>query len=169
MPFWRLYYHLVWATKNREHLIQPEVETRLYAYIVSKAAELGVYVYAIDGWYDHIHLVVSIPPKHAVAYVVKCLKGASSHDLNQAGGLDYQFAWQRGYGALSMGESQRPQAEVYVRDQKQHHRHETTNGWLERYTEFDEGPIDVGITPGPVPAVLREDEAGYAAWGEPPF
>jgi putative transposase len=32
MSFWRLYYHLVWATKNREHLSQPETENRLYAY-----------------------------------------------------------------------------------------------------------------------------------------
>ena len=23
MPFWRLYYHLVWATKNREHFVSP--------------------------------------------------------------------------------------------------------------------------------------------------
>ena len=93
MSFWRLYYHLVWATKNREHLIQPEIEDRLHAYLVRKAAELDVYVYAINGWYDHAHVVAAIPPKHAVADVVKRLKGASSHYLNHEGGLDYQFAW----------------------------------------------------------------------------
>lgn len=159
----------MWATKNREHLIVPTIEARLYAYIVNKAAELGVYVYAIKGWYDHIHLVVSIPPKHAVAYVVKRLKGASSHDLNQAGGLDYQFAWQRGYGALSLGERQRPKAEAYVENQKKHHEQQTMNAWLERYAEFDEGPDDVGIMPGPVPLVLHEQSVVYDAWGEPPF
>jgi REP element-mobilizing transposase RayT len=169
MAFWRLCYHIVWATKNREHLIQPQIEDRLHAYIVNKAAELGVYVYAINGWYDHIHLVVSIPPKHAVAYVVKRLKGASSHDLNHVGGLDYHFAWQRGYGALSLGERQRPVAEAYVANQKQHHEHQTTNAWLERYAEFDEGPDDVGITPCPVPSIAREQRATYDAWGEPPF
>ena len=42
MAFWRLYYHLVWATKNREHLIHPTIEDRLYGYIINKAAELGV-------------------------------------------------------------------------------------------------------------------------------
>jgi hypothetical protein len=49
MPFWRLYYHLVWSTKNREHFISPAVEDQLYAYIVNKAAELDVRVYAING------------------------------------------------------------------------------------------------------------------------
>jgi len=169
MAFWRLYYHLVWATKNREHLIQPEIEDWLYAYIVRKAAELGVYIYAINGWYDHIHLVVSIPPKHAVAYVVKRLKGASSHEVNQTDRIDYQFGWQRGYGALSLGERQRPRAEAYVADQKQHHEQQTANAWLERYTEFDEGPSDSGLTPDAAPSMLREQGTIYDAWGEPPF
>jgi REP element-mobilizing transposase RayT len=169
VSFWRLYYHLVWATKNREHLIQPEIDDRLYAYTVRKAAELDVYVYAINGWYDHVHVVAAIPPKHAVADVVKRLKGASSHYLNHEGGLDYQFAWQRGYGALTLGELQRPKAEAYVRAQKEHHDQQTANAWLERYTEFDEGPVDVGMTVDAVPSSLREEGLVYDAWGEPPF
>jgi REP element-mobilizing transposase RayT len=169
MSFWRLYYHLVWATKNREHLIQPETEDRLYAYIVRKAAELDAYVYAINGWYDHVHLLVAIPPKHAVADVVKRLKGASSHYLNHAGGLAYEFAWQRGYGALTLGERQRPKAEAYVRDQKDHHAQQMANAWLERCTEFDEGPVDVGIILDGVPSSLREKGLIYDAWEEPPF
>ena len=169
MAFWRLYCHLVWATRDREHLIQPEIEGWLYAYIVRKAAELGVYVYAINGWYDHIHLVVSIPPKHAVAYVVKCLKGASSHAVNQADRIDHQFGWQRGYGALSLGERQRPKAEAYVANQKQHHEQQSANAWLERYAEFDDGPSDGGLAEDVAPSVLREEGMMYEAWGEPPF
>jgi putative transposase len=114
MSFWRLYYHLGWATKDREPMIQAEIEDRLYAYLVRKAAELGVYAYAINGCPDHVHLIVAIPPKHAVADVVKGLKGPSSHYLNQSAGLAYEFAWQRGYGALSLGEGQRPKAVAYV-------------------------------------------------------
>ena len=116
------------------NIIQPQIEERLYAYLICKAAELGVYVYIVGGWYDHVHVIVSIPPKLAVAEVVKRLKGASSHYLNHEMGLDLPFAWQRGYGALSFGERQRPIAEAYVANQKQHHRDKTTNAWLERYT-----------------------------------
>ena len=141
MSFWRLYYHLVWATKNREHLIQPETENRLNAYIVRKAAELDVYVYAINGWYDHVHLLVAIPPKHAVGDVVKRLKGSSSHYLNHAGGLAYEFAWQRGYGALTLGERQRPKAEAYVRDQKDHHEQQTANAWLDAMLSSMKGQL----------------------------
>ena len=169
MAFWRLYYHLVWATKNRERLIQPGIERRLYGYIVNKAAELGVHVYAIDGWYDHIHLVVSIPPKHAVADVVKRLKGASSHDLNHSAGLESAFAWQRGYGALSLGERQRPIAEAYVANQKQHHKERETHPWLERDDVLDEGPADAGLAPKPLPGIVREAREEYDGGCEPPF
>lgn len=169
MAFWRLYYHLVWATKNREPLIQPPVEKRLFAYMITKAAELEAYVYAVNGWYDHVHLVASIPPKHAVAEVVKHLKGASSHDLNHAGGLEGSFAWQRGYGVFSLGESQRPTAEAYVNNQKQHHTQQTTNGWLERCDELDEGPDDIGLHVDNVPPILREPPAEYQALGAIPF
>ncbi|MFH1633687.1 MAG: transposase, partial [Chloroflexota bacterium] len=112
------------------------------------------------------HLIVSIPPKHAVAYIVKCLKGASSHYLTQAG---VTFAWQRGYGVLTLGERQRPQAETYVRDQKVHHEAETSIAWLERYAEFDEGLEDTGIKVYGVPYNMREQRASYDVLGEPPF
>ena len=169
MSFHRLYFHLIWATKNREHLIQPDIEKRLYPYLVNKAAELGVYTYAINGWYDHIHLVVAIPPKHAVADVVKRLKGASSHDLNHAGGLGGSFAWQRGYGALSIGERHRPIAEAYVNQQKEHHQAQTINVWLERDSEFDEGPSETGLTPDSVLSLIQEQPAVYNILGEAPF
>mgnify|MGYP000860881525 CR=1 FL=1 len=135
MPFWRHCYHLIWATKNRQPLIQPEFETRLYDYIISKAAELETYVYAINGWYDHVHLIVAIPPTHSVAEVVKMLKGASSHYINHTLQLEEAFGWQAGYGSLTLGEKQRPIAEAYVREQKQHHAEATTNPWLERCEE----------------------------------
>jgi putative transposase len=169
MAFWRLYYHLVWSTKNREPLIQAEIEKRLYAYIVRKAAELGCYVYVINGWYDHVHLIIAIPPKLAVADVVKRLKGASSHDLNHAAGLDHEFAWQRGYGALSLGERQRPQAEAYVNNQKAHHSQQTSIAWLERDDELDEGPLDTGVAVTSVPGIAQEPHAAYVVDGESPF
>ena len=109
MSFWRNYYHLVWATQDRNHWILPEFEQRLYAYVVSQAAELEVFVYGINGIADHLHIVAAIPPKHAVAWVVKTLKGSSSHWINHdLRPPAFHFAWQRGYGCLTMGQTQRP-------------------------------------------------------------
>ena len=166
MPFWRCYFHLVWATKNREPIIDPENEARLYAYIIAKSAELGVYVYAINGWCDHIHMIVSIPPKLSVAEVVKHVKGASSHFMGESG---ISFAWQRGYGVLTLGERQRAVAEAYFLNQKSHHQQQEDNSWLERYSESDEGPADLGLTAGSFSSTLREGGSRYDPMGEAPF
>lgn len=156
MSFWRLYYHLVWTTIRRSPFIVAEIEPKLYAYMISKASELDVYVYAINGFRDHVHLLVAIPPKHAVAEVVKQLKGASSHYINHNFQLDYVFEWQRGYGALSLGERQREQAMDYILRQKEHHAQQTINIWLERADELDEGPTDMKRSD-----LVREDVSSY--------
>jgi putative transposase len=136
---------------------------------VHKAAEQGVTVYAVNGYVDHIHVVAAIPPKHAVADGVKNLKGAGSRDLNAGQGLEGQFAWQRGYGALSFGERQLPEAIRSVENQKEHHGQQTTNAWLERDAEFDEGPAPRGLAHTQVAATLRELGARYDADGGLPF
>ena len=169
MPFWRAFYHLVWVTKNREPLIQPEIESSLYAYLVHKVAKLGVFVYAINGWTDHVHLVVAIPPHVSVSDLVKHLKGSPSHELNQIRANNY-FAWQRGFGVLTVGERQRPAAELYVRQQKEHHAASTTHAWLERCSETGDGPEEASssLASGSLPAA-REPNLDYDIPGEPPF
>ena len=83
--------------------------------------------------------------------------------------LDYHFAWQRGYGVISLGQRQKAEAEAYVRNQKEHHRQQTAIEWLERYTEFDEGPLDFGARPKVAVPRLREEGVVYDILGEPPF
>jgi REP element-mobilizing transposase RayT len=164
MPFWRTYYHLVWATKERAPLIRPNIETSLYNYLLKKAAEHGVRVYALNGWTDHLHMVASIPPRISIADVVKGLKGASSHYVNQDIMLPDHFAWQRGYGVFTLGESQRATAEAYVARQKEHHARQTTNSWLERTNEFDEGPPDEGLSMwSEMSHSIKEEHAIYMA------
>ncbi len=167
MPFWRAYYHIVWSTKNREDLITPEYEPMLFAYIMRKAAELDSYIYALNGWTEHMHIVAAIPPKISISHFVKEIKGSSSHYLNQHG-HGFKFAWQRGYGMLTLGQTQLARAVAYVEAQKEHHRDSTAVPWLEHCTEFDEGPEDQGIIVKYVPA-LREQPVTYNAFGDPPF
>ena len=122
MSLWRLYYHLVWATKYRLPLIQPEWEADLYGYMIGKADYLGCIVHAINGTEDHVHLVASIPPTIAIADFAKQIKGSSSHYRNQAIATSGErFQWQVGYGVFSLGSQQLDRAVAYVKNQKQHH------------------------------------------------
>jgi putative transposase len=77
MPYWQLYYHVAWATKNREPLLTPKVGPILYGFLRSQAIDLGATVFALNGTQDHVHPVASIPPKIAVAKFVGSMRKAT--------------------------------------------------------------------------------------------
>jgi putative transposase len=120
MTVWHTYYHLVWATHNRQPLITDRLEAELYQYLRDKTKSLEAPLYAIGGVADHVHLVVSIPPKYAIAKFVGQLKGGSSHQINQII-PGQKFGWQKEYGVFSLGRKQLERAVSYVEHQKQHH------------------------------------------------
>ena len=135
MSLWRLYYHLVWATKKRQPLITSTLEPQLYRYIIGKSDALGCIVHAVGGIEDHIHLVVSIPPSLSIANFVKQIKGSSAHYLNHYCASPSSFKWQRGYGVFSLGEKQLDRAVAYVKRQKFHHAQRTAIASLENSDE----------------------------------
>ncbi|MEM8778128.1 MAG: IS200/IS605 family transposase [Cyanobacteria bacterium P01_G01_bin.49] len=139
MALWRLYYHLVWATKERESLIDNQREARLYPYIVGKADSINCIIHAINGTENHIHLIASIPPSLSIAEFVKRIKGSSSHYLNQNFPNASKFSWQEGYGVFSLGAKQLDTAIAYVENQKIHHQQNTTIVMLE-YIDHNNNP-----------------------------
>jgi putative transposase len=136
MTIWRTYYHLVWSTRDRTALITPDCERPLYDYIDQKSQFLQVQLHAIGGMPDHIHLIVSIPPKIAIADFVKRIKGSSSHYLNELNSAR-NFGWQREYGVFSLGSQQLDRAVEYVNNQKQRHQNQTLIGLLETTSELE--------------------------------
>ena len=130
MPYWRLFYHIVWGTKNRLALIDPAWEKDLYGYLWGKATALECIPHAIGGMADHIHVAISIPPKFPIATTIGQLKGASSYHVNKnyASG---SFMWQAEYGVLSFSEKSLSVVANYVNHQKRHHANESLNLELE--------------------------------------
>ncbi len=135
MAYWRLHYHIIWSTENREAGITPEREKIFYGVIYNKAKELGVKIHAAGNAEDHVHIVASIPPKLAVAECVRHFKGASAYAINHMDGSDGQFKWQGGYGVLSIGERSLETVMEYAARQKEHHRE---NKLVAVYEKIDE-------------------------------
>jgi putative transposase len=130
MPYWRLFYHLVWTTKNRLDLIDPVWEKDLYGYLWGKATALECIPHAINGMPDHIHVAISIPPKLAVATLIGKLKGSSSHHINEQYAHG-SFLWQAEYGAFSFSEKALASIVDYIDNQKKHHTENRLNVGLE--------------------------------------
>lgn len=132
MPYWKLYYHLVWATKNRLAIITSEHEEILFRVIQQVAQDLESEIFAINGTQDHIHIAATIPPKIAISQWVKRIKGASSYECNQFMTNAEKLRWQRGFGVLTFGKKRLEYVVAYVRNQKQHHAENTIQPYLER-------------------------------------
>jgi putative transposase len=135
MSYWRLHYHIVWATYTRLPLITPPREGVIRQTLFAKGRELGPIVHAVGGMEDHLHAVVSITPTLSVAECVKQLKGASARAANIRSG-EPRFRWQEGYGALTVGGRSLASVVEYVSKQAQHHGRGTMT---QAYERIDEG------------------------------
>lgn len=151
MPYWQLFYHVVWSTKNREPLLTPDAEPVIYGYLRNKALGLEAIVYALNGYLDHVHLVASIPPKISVSKFVGQIKAVASVKYNQSRPGAAPFYWQEEFGAFSFDRKRLPYVVEYVENQKIHHANNHLIPILER--DFMEG-------------VLREPPALYGTTNE---
>ncbi len=132
MPYWRIFYHVVWSTKNREPLIRKIWENDLHGYMWGKSTALGCLPHAINGLADHVHLAISIPPVQPISRIIGHIKGSSSRYINRELETEGVFAWQAGYGVLSISESSLLRVIQYINQQKIHHLASSTIEPLER-------------------------------------
>jgi putative transposase len=132
MSYWRLFYHFVWTTREREPLIPEEWQKRLHGAKRAELLGLGAFVHAVGGTEDHVHMVASVPPTLSLAQFVGQVKGASSHLANRELSPTGGFAWQAEYGVVSFGGRQLARAVGYVLRQREHHQDGTVVPGLER-------------------------------------
>jgi len=137
MTYWQLHYHIICSTLDRQPSLTPEVERIFYSVIYGKAEELDLKIHATGNVEDHAHIVVSIPPKIAVADCVQHFKGASAYAINHMDDRDSQFKWQAGYGVLTIGDGSLETVMEYAARQKEHHKNGTMIDIFERMDEED--------------------------------
>jgi putative transposase len=123
MPDWRLLSHLLWSTGTRLSILGAIAEAAIRRSFELTIDDLDLLPHAVVILPDHVHVVVSGPPKIAVAEVINRLKGASSHAVNKR--TDEQrtetFGWQPDDGALSFGDNALNRVIAYVDHQAEHH------------------------------------------------
>ena len=109
--------HCVFSTKDRRNLIgEPR---RLWQYLGGTARAKEIRLVAAGGTANHVHLLLDLPPTLPLAKALQDLKGNSSHWMNQQSG---PFAWQQGYGAFAVSESQKQAVIDYIDRQPEHHK-----------------------------------------------
>ncbi|WP_079613104.1 IS200/IS605 family transposase [Mycobacteroides abscessus] len=113
-------YHVIWCPKYRRDVLRGPIQTRLKQIIAEVVAEFDGVVIEVETMPDHVHLLVEVPPKVAVAQLVKVLKGRSSRLLRQ------EFAhlgrmkclWSPSYFVSTVGGAPLEVVRRYVENQK---------------------------------------------------
>ena len=117
-----LLYHFVFSTKERRPLIAPAIKPRLREYIRGILKKDEGELLELDGVADHVHLLVRLHPGCAVADALRMIKANSSKWMNETARRGPRFAWQEGYAAFTVSQSQVPRLLTYIRGQEKHHR-----------------------------------------------
>jgi putative transposase len=139
----KLFYHIVFSTKNRQRFISTAIEGELYKYISGIVRGIGGTCVEINGVPDHAHILAILPPKIALSDALREVKANSSKWIHETKHDLVGFGWQDGYAAFTVSKSQVESVRKYIRDQKTHHAEtdfqQELLGLLQKHeVEFDE-------------------------------
>ena len=114
--------HIVFSTKGRQPMIQPEIESELYPYLNIICQKFNSSMIRINGVSDHLHILLSLGRTLSVSKLIEELKSQSSRWIKTKGPQYRDFAWQNGYGCFSVSRSNVESAIKYIANQKEHHK-----------------------------------------------
>ena len=120
---WNCKYHIVFAPKYRRQVIYGKIKMDIGKIIRTLCEQKGVEIIEAEACPDHIHLLVSIPPKISVSAFMGYLKGKSSLMIfDRHANLKYKYGnrhfWCKGYYVDTVGKNKKVIAE-YIRNQLQ--------------------------------------------------
>ena len=118
---WNCKYHIVFAPKYRRQAIYGQIRADIGSILRKLCEYKGVEIIEAETCPDHIHMLVSIPPKYSVSQFMGYLKGKSSLMIfDRHANLKYKYGnrqfWCKGYYVDTVGRIKKVIAE-YIRNQ----------------------------------------------------
>ena len=120
---WNCKYHLVFVPKYRKKVLYGKIRKFLAGLFHELAAQRNCKIEKGNMVQDHVHMLISIPPKYAVSDVIGYIKGKSAiADARQFGGKQRNFSgekfWARGYAVSTVG-FELEHIRSYIKNQEQ--------------------------------------------------
>lgn len=116
--------HLVFVTKYRRHMFTDKMLHRLEELLSETCTQMDAELLEFNGEDDHVHLLVSCPPKLAIANLVQKLKGKSAYFLRQEFWPEIKdklwgsHFWSPSYCVVSCGGAPLEIVRQYIEDQR---------------------------------------------------
>lgn len=133
MSMIKIWIHLVWATKRRQPLLHKSTRQNVFQHMRDNAKEKKIHVDFINGYVDHVHLLISLNAEQTIAKIVQLIKGESSYWINKNNLCAEKFEWQDDYFAVSVSQSGVDAVREYIKNQEEHHSKKT---FQQEYDEF---------------------------------
>ena len=124
---YRCQYHIVFAPKYRRQVIYGKVKIEIGKILRKLCERKGITIIEANACKDHIHMLVEIPPKYAIADIMGYLKGKSSLEIfDKFANLKYKYGnrhfWCRGYYVDTVGRNKEKIAK-YIQEQLEEDRY----------------------------------------------
>ena len=118
---WECKYHIVFAPKYRRQIIYGKIKQDIGQMIRKLCQYKGIEIHEAEACKDHIHMLVSIPPKYSVSQIMGYLKGKSSLMIfDRHANLKYKYGnrhfWARGYFVDTVGKNKQ-RIQEYIKRQ----------------------------------------------------
>ena len=102
-------YHLVWCPKYRKKILVGEIRERVKELVFEIAERYDFEIDRCEVAEDHIHILLSFPPRYSIAQVVGIIKGKSGSKIFEEypmlkKKLWGRHLWEQGYFARTVGE-----------------------------------------------------------------
>ena len=119
---WDCKYHLIFVPKCRRKALYGKIRTSLGSIFHELARQKGCEIIEGHVMPDHVHMCISIPPKHAVSSIIGFIKGKSAIAIaRQFNGKQQNFTgehfWARGYAVSTVG-FELEAVKKYIREQQ---------------------------------------------------
>ena len=118
---WNCKYHIVFAPRYRRQVIYGKIKVDRGKMLRKLCEYKGIEIIEAEACKDHIHMLVSIPPKYSVSQIMGYLKGKSSLMIfEKYANLKYKYGnrhfWCRGFYVDTVGRN-RKAIEKYIKNQ----------------------------------------------------
>lgn len=114
--------HPIFSTKHRQPFISDDVRESWHRYMATAFKSCDSPAVLINSVEDHVHALFHLARTVTISSVVEEVKKSSSKWIKTQGPSLSEFAWQAGYGAFGVSESNVVAVRRYIEEQREHHR-----------------------------------------------
>jgi REP-associated tyrosine transposase len=135
----RIYYHIVWATRDRAPFIDAGLASFLCRFLRQVAHQERTHILEIGMVTTHVHVLARAHPMTDLARLLQRMKGASSaiagKERHSTTGTELR--WSKGYAIHSVSARNLDTVRQYLREQAKHHPREVIEGWAGDTPEYE--------------------------------